>query len=473
MKTPGLVFLLLVCTFPWVDCLGATLSLAGYLDQVRGAHQGYQGAVSTRDGALKGAVEGQTPFMPQLFATAQYTDDQRQTIVPVFQGDRTVTDQVQLGVRKLFDFGLQAQLSYNITQNSIFGVSPQLVPQDSLVTTGLSLQLTQSIWQNGFGAVDSAVARATEAQDRATAYNSAFLAKTTLADAETCYWNLAVAREMVRVQQESRDRTLRIRDFNVKRAQSHLIDRSDLLTSEAQAKSREFDLKSALDNERSVARAFNAARSIDSDKVNDALVLPEPEAIREIPIPKPSEKRDDVRAAEQTSLAAVASDDAARQKELPTLNLQGMVSTNGLDPSLGTSINDTFSTQHPYYLVGLNFVLPLAFGTVSTVRAAYLQQIKGAELTYRRKLFESENNWQDMEHKFQEAKDRLGLAVDVEQAQKIKFDHEKKRQREGLTTTYQVFQYELDYLNSEISRIQTEAVILGLIAQMKTYQGDL
>ena len=449
---------------------GGTISLDQYLGQVQGSNQGFQGAAASRHGDFEASEEAALPFSPQLFASLQYVDDSRQTIVPLFQGTRTTSNSDQLGFKKLFDFGLQSQISYGITSTTLYGVSPQLVPQNSLITSGLTLQLTQPLWQNGFGREDQALRRSVQAQDLANAYSNAFQTKTILADAETRYWALAVARELVAVQKESADRTIAIRDFNVKRARAHLIDESDLLTSEAQAKSKQFDLKTAIDNERTSARSFNSARGIDSDQVGERLGLPDPEDMQKIEVPVRAPLRDDVKSAEQTEVAITSSSEAATQKQLPALNLTGTASTNGLDPSLGTSVGDTFTAQYPYFVVGVNFSVPLDLGTVSSVKRAYAEQIQGAELTYQRRLFDQENDWKDLVGKFREAKERLSIAVEVERAQRLKFQHEGVRQKQGVTTTYQVFQYEIDYLTSELNRIQTQSIILGLVAQMNTYR---
>ena len=169
-------------------------------------------------------------------------------------------------------------------------------------------------------------------------------------------------------------------------------------------------------------------------------------------------------------MAVAANSEVATQKQKPSLNVVGTVSTNGLDPNLGTSFHNTLTANNPYYQVGLNFTVPLDFGEVSSVKRAYAEQRKGAELTYQRRLFDQENDWKDLVKKLQEAKERLALAVDVEKAQKLKFDHESIRQKQGVTTTYQVFQYDLDYLTSALNRVQTQAIILNLVAQMKTFR---
>ena len=274
------------------------------------------------------------------------------------------------------------------------------------------------------------------------------------------------------VQKASADRTVAIRDFNAKRVKSHLIDESDLLTSEAQAKSKEFDLKVAIDNERTSARSFNSARGVDSDRVDELLSLPDPQELQKISIPSRAALRDDVKSAEESAKAAIANAEVSIQKQKPVLNLVTSISTNGFDPDLQKSLGLTATTQYPYYTLGINFSFPLDTGTVSSVNKAYAQQMKGAEPTYQRRLFDQENEWKDLVKKLEEAKERLSLAVDVERAQKLKFEHEGLRQRQGATTTYQVFLYELDYLNAELSRIQTQSTILSLLAQIKTFRGE-
>jgi hypothetical protein len=42
----------------------------------------------------------------------------------------------------------------------------------------------------------------------------------------------------------------------------------------------------------------------------------------------------------------------------------------------------------------------------------------------------------------------------------------------GLTIEFQVFQYELDYLNASLARVQIEGMILALRAQMKLYSAS-
>ena len=117
--------------------------------------------------------------------------------------------------------------------------------------------------------------------------------------------------------------------------------------------------------------------------------------------------------------------------------------------------------------------MPLDQGIVHSVRSGYLRGELGAEKTLQSRLIQQESDWKDLVEKFSEAKSRLGVSVEVEQAQKAKLERERVRQQQGQSTTYQVFLFEQDYLNSQLSFIQNQSQILTLLAQMETYKGEL
>ena len=465
------IFLAFACSFS-VQA-SSPLSIDDYVRQVRKSNQAVQGSSLNSQGALERSSEGDLLLAPQLFSNIQHTDDHKPTLIPVFQGDRTVTDYASLGISKLTDFGLQSSLTYSLTRNHIYDASPALVTNPELSFGALSLQLTQSLLKNGFGESTRANEKVLNSQAKSTAFVESYNVKNTIADAQARYWRLAVARAVIQVENESLDRAEKIRDFNARRARLELADQADVLQSDANLKQRQLDLKSALNDERSARRAFNLARNEDSDDVSEELSLPDPDRLRSLPVPARAEKRDDVKAAEESVNVAVASSEVARQNQLPQLDLYGGYTTNGQDPTLGNAAGDSFSTKNPTAVVGVKFSVPLDQGGVHSVRAGYVKGELGAEKNYQQKLFQQESDWKDLVEKFSEAKDRLAVAVEVKVAQKAKLERERTRQRQGQSTTYQVFLFEQDYLNSELSFIQNQAQILTLAAQMETYKGDL
>ncbi|OFZ19134.1 MAG: hypothetical protein A2X94_10340 [Bdellovibrionales bacterium GWB1_55_8] len=449
--------------------------LETYLEQVQRNNQGYQGAVLNSQGAGGRSNEGSLVYAPQLFTNLQHADDRRQTSVPSLQGNRSVTNTFSLGVSKTTDFGLEGKLSYSLNDATIHGASPTLLASPGSVISGLSLELTQHLWRNGFGRSTRYSADAINSQARAVSLNNAYLTKVTLADAESRYWRLALARDSMKVQEQSVDRSVKIRDFIASRVKLELSEESDLLQSVAAVKARELDLKAALDEEHAARRAFNSARGIDSDEVPEQVGLPEPDRALALIAPERVEKREDVLAAEAARSAAIAASEAARDRQLPTLDAFSNLSTNGNAPAFGSAVSNTFTTQHPYVAVGLRFSVPLDVGATSAVRAGYAKEVLGTEVNFQRRLLDQEIDWKDLSTRFKEAKERFAAVLDLERIQLRKFELERSRQRRGQSTTYQVFLFEQDYLGSQLRRIQIVGQILNLHAQMKTYspRGDL
>lgn len=92
-----------------------------------------------------------------------------------------------------------------------------------------------------------------------------------------------------------------------------------------------------------------------------------------------------------------------------------------------------------------------------------------AEQNYQRKLFEQDQQWNDLSAKFEDAKIKLVLIEKIEEAQKIKAHNERDRLNRGRTVTFQVLNFEQDYAQSELARIQSETNILNIYSQLKAY----
>lgn len=450
MAISTLLFLL-----PCVEALSRGLSsqsvsLDDYLEQVMRSNQGYQGSRLSASASMQTARVADLLFKPQFLTSVEYKDDRAPRFSPEIEGIHTSTRRASVGFSNLTEFGFKTEFLYNALVMTRYGSSQNYVPDPSQFVSGIFFRFTQPIWQNGLGRMDREKRRAAEAQNQFNAYTASFQAKTLLADAETRYWRLVVARELVRLLRESADRALKLREFTARQLRQHLLDDADLLTAEAAVQGKALELKSAIDEERVAAQAFNSARNINSADVPESILLPSPADLKDLSVPARVEQREDVKAAEQAEHVASAGIEIERERLLPILELVG---------------DTTFR-------VGINFVLPMDLGLTTSMRAAFVEQKRAAELAYQRRVFDQENEWSDVVKRFNEAKERLEISMKLVVAQRLKFEKEKGKKRRGITTVYKVLQYELDYLTSQLSQVQLEGLILGLRAQMKTFQGE-
>ncbi len=449
---------------------GTPLTLEQYLDQVKGQSPAVQSSVSLIEGSQSTSKEKDLPFIPKFFVNTAHTIDHRE-YPAAFLYSRTVSDNFNLGFEKLFDFGLNAKLSYTLFNNDSTGVSQFVYPNGvNIYTSGQTqLDLSQSLWRNFFGKESRAGEEIAEATSLASHYGEKFKLKQTLSQAENAYNRLAIANESVRLETELLDRAQKILDWTTKRVNNHLTDKIDLLQARASHQARKISLEAALNEQKSGKLAFNQFRDRSSNEVDEQVTLPSTDSILSLTVPKKAEVTDDIKAAEQSERITKASNELSIQKAEPDLSLFGTAAFNGVDRYLSPALGRSFSTQNPYYVFGIKFSFPIYFWETSEIRGGRVKQQLAAEATTRQKMLENNQTWSDLTQKLTEAQGRLKMANDLVNLQKDKLEYEKYRFNLGRTTTYQVLVFEQDYAQSLISRLRVEQEILGLHSQIKTY----
>ncbi len=451
-------------------CAAADLFLLkDYLSQVREKHLGYQGSTLMSEGALLRSREASLLISPTLVSNLQYLDDQKPTNNPAFLGNRTVYQSYSLGVAQQTQFGLLAKLTYNMTRTELFGVNTNFVPMPKFYNVVPSLELSQSLWRNGLGSETRATMKLLEAQAKATGFTESLKSKIILAEAESVYWRLTIAHELVAVAMSGVERAKKIREWSGRRASLALADKGDALQAEAGLQGKQLELQMALDEEREASKKFNSMRGQISETTSEELEKVNAENLLKLAAIEKKGKREDVLAADEARTAAQAASQLGRDKNAPTFDLVSSYSLNGRDPSVSKSISDATQTNQSTFAVGVKFVAPLELGTSIADRAGYIKEEKGAELNYQRKLFDEEMEWNELNLKFSEAKRRLGLAKEIEKTQQKKLENERARMKMGRSVLYQVVLFEQDYANSQLLTLKTELQILAFLSQMKTY----
>jgi outer membrane protein TolC len=469
---------------PSAGVAAGTLTLERFLEQARKGNTGTQGALETSEATELRAHEADLLTSPTAFFNYQYSHDGKPQTVPLFTYTFANTQTASLGVSKATEFGLTARLSTNMVALDYDGasLSPLLssglpagfqITNFGTVNTATMLELNQSLWSGGFGRAIRAQKEAVEAAALATSYGNRFAARTGQADAEGAYWRLATAREAVELTHDNMERARKNYDWSARRAKLQLSDRSDALQSQAQLELRKLDYQHAVDEERSASLAFNAARGVDSDQVAEKLSPISVDRLLAMQAPKRARFRDDVKAAQQSQLAAQAASRSALERDTPTLDVFGTLAANGQDLSLKQAYRQSFSLDHPTAAIGVRFSAPLDIGTALDSRAAYRREEAAADLTYQRKVFEQESQWRDLSSRLIESQRRLKLTRTVEQVQLSKLDHERERYRTGRTTAFQVLTFETDYALSELTRLQAQSDVIAILTQMKLFGDEL
>ncbi len=448
--------------------VAATLQLSDYLNEVKSQSAGVKSSEAQIEGTEKSAKENNLLYIPHLTLQGAFTHDYRQFPNP-FQA-KTDSPSFGLGFEKQFDFGLSAKLSYNMIGTNYYPPSTFLKDFAGAQT---QIDLSQSLWRNFFGKETRATADLAEASSLAAHYGERFKLKQTLAQAETAYFQLAIANESVKLENELLDRSKKILEWTSKRVQNHLTDKIDFLQSKAAYQARLISLQTAEQNQRSSKINFNQFRNQNSDQVADDISLSSTDLILNLKTPARSEETDDIKATKQSERITRATNELSLQKAEPELSLFGTAGFNGIDfNQASTAIKSSFTTQNPIFTLGVKLNFPLYFWETSEIRSGRVKQQLAAELGTQQKTLESETQFKDLALKFTEAQSRLKMADELVTLQKEKLEYEKYRFNLGRTTTYQVLTFEQDYAQALISRLQVENQILAIHAQLKTFSNE-
>ena len=447
------------------------LDVTDFLNQVKQGNDAYKAAEATRKAAESYSHEAGLALSPMLFANAQQGSDGKPSPFASFSNFgagfayKTIdTNVYALGVSKQFAMGLKTSLSYTATDMHYVGLGSQFFEASP------KIEATLPLWRNFWGRETRHAIEEGRIGSLAKAEGQDALAKGVMAEAEGAYWKLALAREALKVSQDSVERARALFDWTNRRVRLALSDRSEHLQSTAQLKARELDLRTAQDNERSARLAFNSARGISSDKVPETLEVMNAALVEKWETPNRTQTRPDIEAARLQAEAAEASARAAGERSKPTLELFGSYAFNS--PQRATqsdALSDSWNRDHPTSLYGVRLNMPLDLSSSKRAQEGWAAEANASRTLIARKVFEQERDWQDVVARFQLAREKIRLYEDLETAQRENLDHERSRQKSGRSTVAQVILFEADYEQTQFARIGALAEVLGLNAQMKLY----
>ncbi len=458
--------MLFVPALAWAgETASAMLSLPEYLQEVQVKNGTYRSSVELREAARQIGREADLIFSPSFFTHVEAKRDERQGYGSLY--NKTESQTYSSGISQISSCGLQSKLYYAFDDTKYSSVTGSNKYSDASPVVELSLP----VWKNGFGRSDRANEDATRARSEQDSWNAENDRKTFLVNAEINYWKLAVMRELADIQKSGVEASQAIYDYDAKQAEMNLIDKADVLQAKANLESKRLDLKAAQDNEGAAIRSFNAYRNSAESPVVEKINWDRVKTISPVETDA-FDIRADVKAAEAQAKAMAANARIKEEDNKPSLNLYVDYAWNGGATRSSDAISGSFSSDTPTTTVGFKFSVPLNLGASGDVRAGARKKADAAELAYQQKLRDQESDWHDLKEKLKNARERFEMTFTIESAQKEKLEYERDRLKRGRTTTYQVLQFEKDYLDAEYSRASAGYEVLDLVAQLNLYRND-
>lgn len=445
------------------------LSLEEYLAQTKEQNLGY---ISSQVSAESSNLLSKKAFLltsPNFFFDAQTGFEKQNQAVTFVRYHELKTENYSVGIEQDFSFGLSGKFYYNLNRNEYQGLtSTAFVPIN--YETNPVLQLTLPLWQGALGEQIKAKRDAIYYSNQSNQFNSQTNSIDFIVEAEKSYWQLVAARKIVIISKEALKQARKLLQSASKKVKMNLGEKADVLQANADVESKKLQLKQAENDAKIAARNFNQKRYVNSDIVDEKLSEINFDALEKLSIQKEMPAvRADVKAAAANAKLAVANAKIEEESNRPKLDLSGQYGFNGLETRRSNAVNNSFSQNGDEGYIGIKFSMPLAIGLQFDIKQGAKSSASAARMNYRQKIFDQEQDWQNLLQNLQNYQENLHLSRQIENLQKLKLENERNLLKKGRSSTYQVLLFEQDYNQARINTIKNAYQLLSLIAEKKEY----
>lgn len=404
-----------------------------------------------------------------VFANAGWLDDQRPTTNPGFQGNQTLSETLTLGLQQQTAYGLKWSLSQNYQKTDIKNASTTAVPQPKYYDNFPKLELSLPLWRNWLG-------KETQSDQSQIRLQSEVQYKKAKIDwiqrqneIEETYFNLLSKQETYQIQKDSLSRAQKILQWSESRFKRNLIDEGDLFQAQAAVQSRELNLVAAFNELQTATRKFNSLLGLASDETKVQLQVENINLARLNLNKNEAKKRLDIELRADQIEAQKRSYQVQKEKMKPSLDLQVQGWTQGRDVTYRSAQKNTFKDED-YLFVGVGFSMPLDQFKASRIRTGYSDLIQSQQQLEEVRQRDLALNWQDTVEQASQIKQQLEIVRRLEDLQRKKADSERAKLNQGRSTTFQVLNFEQEYLLTRNQRIQTEFLARQFLNSLALYQ---
>jgi outer membrane protein TolC len=403
-------------------------------------------------------------FDPAVFAELTFSETKTPSASTVggftaFSPSERETETGNVGVRKRFTLGTQLELSFNNDRTDFNSASQVVNPG---YRTDLTLSLTQPLLKNfGFEANETPLRLA---QGNLT-IAQALLAQrvqTVVAQVEAAYWDLIFAIDDL----EARRRSLRLAEavvrLNQSRVRAGVAAPVEVTQAEATRAARVVDIitgeKAVRDAEDGLKRAMNFGLAPGEPEftiqpTDQPTVLGGPVPLEES-LKAARERRPEVLQAQEQVRNQELNYRFTRNQLLPTLDLVGKIGTNGLGSTFNEDFDRAATGSFPTVEVGLLFEYPLG-------NRAARSDAERARLLLEQARTSLRNVDQQVSVEVREAVRQVRATLErieaTRRARELAAEQlriEERRLEAGVSTTFQVLQFQDDLTRAEANAIR-------------------
>lgn len=384
-----------------------------------------------------------------LFGNVGYDEDKREQL-SVFSADDNQTNTYAAGISKTIPTGTELKATFSDARswsNSTF------ISKNPAHSAELLLEARQPVGKNFFGYIDRgnisiaklAVKNADiGTQDRIEAF---------VADVIKAYWTLAYHKRSVDINAGMLDRAKTLYDSQAKNFDMGIIEKGDLLATEANLFSKKTNLmlarngyREAEENLKLLMNIEDSARIVPGDIYSFKKVDGTLEKCLKTAFEKSRKYNMDKREVEIKNIDLKLKENAM----WPEIDLVGSFAMNGIDAKLGKAAGKTTVADNTYYYAGIEVTVPVENSAARAERnaASYgkekaIVRLKETERTIITQVGNSHRNVETF----------LKTSVNTKETVRLqgeKLQEEEKRFRQGRSRIKTLIDYQNDLLLAEL-----------------------
>lgn len=449
----------------------SAISLDNYLGEVTGQNSRIISTQSNMESA--GLQRSQAKILTSInaFSLLQLDSDRKQPQFADFEGISREKRTFQVGLEQNSSYGMTHRLFTNYSY--INQKEASFIPNPRVANSALAYEFTFPLMRNFMGKNIQYQQDIINKRSTAEMYRESFDQRKVINEAQTAYWRLKTAQEIVKSQEEIIEQGEKFLKWTQGRVRDRLSEESDLRQAQAILDLRKFDLQKEKIELLKAQQVFNSIREQDLfAEVGELEDFPADNLLPSLPSEEEALKRPDLLSIEaQLRAEAVESQRIAELSKME-LNLMGSAATNGLSYSAEPAYTKTFSGKYPTYMVGLRLTVPLDRQSVDDVQKSAKLKERGLKSALHRNRYETLAGLSQLKLEYEQLSRQLKIVGHLVEAQEIKLKTERERHRYGRSSTFQLLTFEQDFQQAKQDLIRTKGSLWQLSGQTALYSSQ-
>lgn len=454
------------------------LSLEDYIGQVEKSNPGVKASGLSSQAIAGKLAATREIYSPRLNASFDYTDDRSgENLESAIQANKLRSLAWDVSLSQRFATGTHVSAGYAQTSLDLDLPYPYTLTSDISLSQFKAydikpyVQIEQSLLKELAGGLTEAGIRKNQFLAQAAQYQQLAGRQTIVFNAESAYLRLSLCRETVKFRQESLARSEELVRWSESKLTLDLAETSDLLQARAQRRQASMELQNALDDEQDAGREFNHMRNQaagaepeELQKLADLL-----DRDRESDLSGRQDRRADVLMAQASLRASECAERENSWTAGPELTAFGRLSLHGLDLDYPPAFRQVSAGEKPTLTLGASLSLPLDFSIHAQVAQGFRQDREAGRALWEEAQANAEKDWALLGQKWKRLSGKLAAAREVRDLQALRLAEERKKYRQGKTTTFQLLSAENDLDQATLLLTQMMSDALAIRFQSALY----